>query len=170
MRLRIAYIISVFLLLFSCIGCSRQNIRYDFNEPVVFLNWGSIQGKLHGSETITDNTSTIGSPYELLLWFKPSSNQEGEVVINRISLFDKSGNVIYKNSEQKIKKFANDKSIQTAFFLIEHIDIDYSDYNLKINYSLSQNNEVVTLETILEFTTRLKKYRSIPFWDRLMSV
>ncbi len=154
------------------LGCStHMTKKYNYNDVTREYSWGRLEAKLTGTMSTVDGNDIVGSPYELLLWFYPSSSKCYQITIRSIQIIDQAGNIAYvKNGENK-KGYTNNKS-SSIFFMYDNIVLEYKNYNLILNCEIKDNKNVInhSHKIHLKFIKNYQGSRSFLLWDRLMSV
>lgn len=164
------------LVIFTCLGCSMKTHKnYEFTEPEIHLNTGVIHAKLRGTmENIDNETSIYHAPYEMLLWFSSSTEQDSSCLVNVNSIVLKNSEtgetlLVSENSETTFRERSD--GVYTASFNHKNLNIQYNDHELAFSYSFSKYCGLDQKSTPVSMIFK-KQYseRNISFWDTLMGI
>ena len=169
-------IVPMFLCLFLA-GCDVRHTftDYGFKDIEKQFAWGTVYGRLHGSDQRIDETQTIrASPYRLFVGFFLGITDGGDcqLTLRTMTLIGESG-VRYELIRGKTtKKFQTSKDAELEVRIrFPGLDVEYTDYNIEISdLVIGCQNGVIFEGTInLEFEKSFKK-EEITFWDQLMGI
>ena len=142
-----------------------HNVHYDYKSDEQVINGLKVGVRLLGEYKEDESNSVYAGPYELLIWFEADDNAN-------LSTLNKVGVV---NKESNAKSFTLAKSDadikhenRTVYFSYKQVMLDYSDYDLLIEYQVKGSNETKTITLSLKKDYR--KFTSFRFCDRIMSI
>lgn len=156
-------------------GCApiRKYNMYDYHSVEKISENGEIYVELDGEYTYYLFSSDKTSPYKLLVYFTPDQDRvdsDSEIKINQVQLIDNDKNVIL-DRENLVNEFRKDsKGNYISYFTFEDLILNYTDYNLYVEYDITQGNEVYESELQLELITNYSEHYSNDWWDAIMGI
>ncbi|CAM0556990.1 hypothetical protein E0L35_22720 [Halomonas sp. ATBC28] len=173
---RFKIVILLLITIFTCSGCGiKTHKNYGFTEPELRLNTGAIHAKLRGTMENIDNKASIHhAPYEMLLWFSSSIEQNSSCLVNIDSITLKNSEtgesvLVSENSEAVFRERSN--GVYTASFNYENLNLQHTDHELEFIYSFSKDCGLgQTLVPISMFFKKQYSERNISFWDTVMGI